>query len=794
MSNDEPPQPDQPTTSRQFRLNGAVQGVGLRPAIARLAVDCRVGGHVANSGLGVDLAVHGPVEAVQRFEQRLQEYLGRAGLEQSESEQSGNHHGERRGPPMTLQNLPAEIGGHSGNHTDRKFEILDSTPGDLISVEVPTDVVVCRKCLTDVAEAGPRRGYPFTTCATCGPRYSLLHDLPFDRERTTLQWFPPCADCEAEYRDPTNRRFHAQTITCPQCGPSLWCTDAAGRPTGDPRSAIQQVVQSLNAGQIVALRGIGGYQLLCDATRADVVRRLRDRKGRRAKPLAVMVVDFPTAERVAWLDKSSRVALQSAANPIVIVRARSGNGLAEGIHPGLKEVGLMLPSSPLHWLIFRAVNFPLVVTSGNREGEPLAVEVEEALVELRQIADLFLHHNRPISHPIDDSVVRPMAGRIVTLRLARGLAPLRLSLESPPVAIALGGHQKNAIAVSNGRQVALGPHIGDLDGLRQRERFVRGIAATRKLYHVAEPAWIIDQHPDYFSTVWGESQSGGVVAVQHHHAHVVAGMLEQGWLDREVLGIAFDGTGYGPHGTIWGGEFLRATSSSYQRVAHLRPFQLPGGELAIREPWRVALALMVQSLTVTELEVWCSRLLPPTWQKLRSLVENAARSAGQEGIAPWTSSAGRLFDGVAAMVLGLRQADFDGAPAMLLEAACDWENVDQYGFLIDDGEPLQVDWRPMIREVVGDIAKGVSPSVMAAKFHRGLANVCVAVCRRIPGLPVVFGGGCFQNRIFTELLAEGLRHDAREVGLPGRIPPSDGGLAAGQMAVAAGMAAGQRMS
>ncbi|MCY2968925.1 MAG: carbamoyltransferase HypF, partial [Planctomycetota bacterium] len=692
-----------------------MQGIGLRPAIARLALDCQVGGHVANSGLGVDLAVHGPVDALERFELRLQEYLDRAGVEQSGSEQRGKHQGgrlgERRGPPMTLQNLPSEIVGHSEDLTDLKFEILDSTPGDWISVEVPRDVVVCRGCLADVAEAGRREGYPFTTCATCGPRYSVLRDLPFDRERTTLQLFPPCADCDAEYRDPTDRRFHAQTITCPQCGPSLWCTDADGRPTGEPRLAIRHVVQALNAGQIVALRGIGGYQLLCDATRVDVVRRLRDRKGRRAKSLAVMVVDLPTAERVAWLDENSRVALRSAANPIVVVTARSRNGLAEGIHPGLGEVGLMLPSSPLHWLICRAANFPLVVTSGNREGEPLAVEVEEAQVELRQIVDLFLHHNRPISHPVDDSVVRLIAGRMVTLRLARGLAPLGLSLESAPVAIALGGHQKNAIAVSNGRQVALGPHVGDLDGLRQRERFVRGIAATRELYRVDQPAWIVDQHPDYFSTVWGESQPGSVVAVQHHHAHVVAGMLEQGWLDREVLGIAFDGTGYGPDGTIWGGEFLRVTSSSSQRVAHLRPFQLPGGELAIREPWRVALAHLVQSLTAPELKVWCSRLLPSNWKQLRPLVENAARSAGQGGIAPWTSSAGRLFDGVAALVLGLRQADFDGAPAMLLEAACDWENVEDYRFLIEEGEPLQIDWRPMIRELVADIAKGVSPAV-----------------------------------------------------------------------------------
>jgi hydrogenase maturation protein HypF len=550
-----------------------------------------------------------------------------------------------------------------------------------------------------------------------------------------------------------------------------------GRWAGD--TAIAEAVARLAAGQIVALRGLGGYQLLVDATNERAVVRLRNHKGRWGKPLAVMVESLVAAERLAHFDDEERSAFNDVSAPIVLVRAKTACGLAMGINPHLDTVGLMRPTTPLHALIATAFGRPLVCTSGNREGDPLEYEIEPAEKRLAGIADVWLHHDRPIVRPIDDSVVRVIAGRRVTIRLARGLAPLSLAL--PPMAptLAVGGYLKSAAAWSNSVQAVLGPHIGDQETVPSRERFVVQLHDWQELYRLRPGRIVHDVHPDYFSTHWAERQSLPKLAVQHHHAHIVAGMLEHGWLDRQVIGVAWDGTGYGTDGTIWGGEFLICTAAKFERVARLRQFRLPGGEAAIHEPWRTAVAV-------------CEQLAEPRWlgyiadpSRIGEKLESVRQILSRPHLSPLTSSAGRLFDAAAAVILGIERVDYDGQAAMRLEAIADVEATGHYDLPFDDNSPRELDWRPMFAQLLADVRDGVAPARMAMRFHRGLALAIAGVCRLHSPLPIVLSGGVFQNRLLTELVAELLADGSQPLGLPGVIPPNDGGLAAGQLAIAA---------
>lgn len=740
--------------ARRLTLSGRVQGLGVRPAIARLAVDCGIRGTVSNRLDGVVITLEGTPAQLTRFRDRLPQSLPEtACIDQWDDDEV----------PWTGRT---------------EFSIEESPCGGPVSTQVPRDQAVCSDCVAELADERDRRcGYPLISCAACGPRYSIITSMPYERSRTEMARFTLCARCQAEYTNPADRRFHAQTNACQDCGPQIWCGERGGRLVARNGEALRAAVDGLQRGLIIALRGLGGYQLLCDATSDSAVARLRERKRRSKKPLAVMVADFAAAERLAEIDGVSRTALVSAENPIVVLRARAESGLAAALHPGLDTVGVMLPGTPLHWLLSREFGKPLVVTSGNREGEPLAIEVAESLDTLKEIADLWLHHDRQIAHPLDDSVVRIIAGRPVTLRLARGMAPLPLELPSGVSAAALGGHQKVAIAISNGVQAVLGPHIGDLAGTKMRERFTEQVQQTLQLYGATAPRWIHDLHPDYFTTHFAQDQKGGRGVVQHHHAHVAAVMLEQGWLDREVLGVACDGSGYGANGTVWGGEFLLATVASYRRVGHLREFHLIGGEAAIREPWKIAVALLQQAAGPKSFtRVFTERLQERATRLLPLL--------NRPQVSPRTTSAGRLFDAVAAVVLGLERSEYEGYPAMLLEAVAD-RNADRaYTFLIEEGDPLQVDWRPMMKELVSDVRKKVPPGTMAMRFHRGLAEAIAVVCRQFSPRPVVLGGGVFQNQLLTELIVDALAGGNQQLGLPGRIPPNDGGLAAGQLAVA----------
>lgn len=744
------------TLAERFHISGRVQGIGLRPAVARWAAECGLTGMVRNTPAGVEIVVEGHAAQLSQFAAGLTAHLPAAAVLDS------------------IDRQPAVVRGL------KTFTVNRNTVGGPLAAEAPRDVAACAPCLQEVADSTNRRhNYPFASCTNCGPRYSIIRTMPYERSATTMAQYPLCARCRWEYESASDRRFHAQTNACAVCGPNVWCVDRHGHLLAEREAAIEMAVRAILAGQIVAVRGLGGYQLLCDATSNAAVADLRQRKDRPDKPLAVMVASLTSAREWAVLDAVAEDALTSPANPIVIVPVRHACRLPNGLHPGLQQIGLLLPTTPLHWLLLRGVGRPIVATSGNREGEPLAFEIESSEDRLASIADLWLHHDRPIHRPVDDSVVRIIAGRPVTLRLARGLAPLRLALAACPPMLALGGHQKSAVAVSNGTQAVLGPHIGDLDNGKTFDRFLAQQAQLCDLFGASPELLIHDLHPDYASTDWAAQQPLLALQTQHHHTHVVAGMLEHGWLDREVLGVAWDGTGYGGDGTVWGGEFLIATSTSFRRVAHLRPFPLAGGEEAVRQPWRVAAALVRDALG----EAAAMRLQFPGISTER--VKQVVSILDHRRFSPLTTSAGRLFDAVAALTLGLADSAYEGFPAMRLESACETDDDAAYPLPLGSEPIPQLDWRPMIAAMIKEQAMGKSAGSIARRFHHTLAESIVSVCRRHAHLPVVLAGGVFQNRVLTEHVVHRLQARGQSVGCPGSIPPGDGGLAAGQLAIAA---------
>ena len=635
-------------TRQRLRLDmtGAVQGVGFRPFVHRLAVSERLGGFVRNTGAGVSLEVEGRPQALNRFLARLDAEIR---------------------PPARIHRRHA---GWIPVQGEQDFVIAPSTTSDRRSAVVLPDLATCSDCLKEIFDPDDRRyRYPFTTCVQCGPRYSIIEALPYDRARTAMRRYPMCTACQAEYDDPGSRRFHAEANACPDCGPRLALWDSAGNVVTTHHQALESAVGVLCRGQIVALKGLGGFQLLVDARNDAAVRQMRNRKRRPTKPFALMVPTFTDATAIATLSPEEKQLLCSAAAPIVLLRARSDATLiAPSVAPSNPQLGVMLPYTPLHHLLMEALGFPIVATSGNRGGEPIVADEDEALDRLKGIADVFLVHDRPILRPVDDSVVRLMAGREVILRCARGYAPL--SLDDPSVGapeLAVGGHQKNAVAVAVGGQVILGPHIGDLDQAETRAAFMHTVEGLTTLYDVCPETVGCDQHPDYFSTRFGAGLGPKVCRVPHHLAHVLSGRIDNELVE-PVLGVAWDGTGYGDDGSIWGGEFLVIDGLSYRRAAHLTPFRLPGGEAAVREPRRAALGALhaifgAETFAMMDLHP-VTAFSPAELRLLATMLDRGVNS-------PWTSSAGRLFDAVAS-ILGLQQRSFfEGDAAMAVEFAAD---------------------------------------------------------------------------------------------------------------------------
>jgi hydrogenase maturation protein HypF len=750
----------------RIALEGAVQGVGFRPFVYRLACERGLAGFVGNSGDGVLIEAEGSEPALAEFLDRLARDLPAHAVVT-----------RRRVTPLPPQ-------GAAG------FALAPSAAsGGTCSVVVMADLAPCPACLAEMDDPADRRfRYPFITCTQCGPRYSVIESLPYDRERTTLRRFPLCVACAGEYTDPGSRRFHAESICCPECGPQLALWDPAGRVLARRAAALARAAEAIRGGRILALKGLGGFQLLVDARDEAAVRRLRARKRRPRKPLALMVPDIAAAAALAAISATERDALCSPAAPIVLLRAlpAASAALAPSVAPGSLCLGLMLPTSPLHRLLTRALGFPVVATSGNLGEAPIIGEESEALARLADVADAFLVHDRPIARTVDDSVVRVIAGAPTVLRRARGYAPLPLPFPATTTTIlALGGHQKNAVAIGSSGQIMLGPHGGDLDREETRTAFARSAERLLALHGLRARAVACDRHPDYASTRHAERLGLPLLRVPHHLAHALSGMVDHG-LGGPVLAVAWDGTGYGGDGTIWGGEFLAVAPPRYRRVAHLLPFRLPGGEAAVREPRRAALGVLhiLHGAAAVDL---MDRFAPAGGFSARERHVLGAMLA--RGInAPLTSSAGRLFDAVASLLGLCQRSGFEGEAAMALEAAADMAEADAPlpdAVLRTGTDPLVVDWRPILAALLTGCERGVSPAALAAGFHSALANAIAAVARQLGAEKVLLTGGCFQNARLTELAVARLGAIGVEAFCHRRVPPNDGGLAVGQIAFAA---------
>lgn len=753
------------SSGRRIAVQGTVQGVGFRPWVYRLAHELELTGSVKNGPEGVIIDAFGAAASLDQLLRRLKTELPAAA----------------RIEHLDWEALKAPA--------PERFQILHSELTGVARASIPADLAMCEACREEINDPTARRfQYPFTNCTHCGPRFSIATSIPYDRPRTTLKDFPLCEACRREYEDPHDRRFHAQPIACPVCGPRLSWLDGSGTrvETGDP---LKWAAGLLESDAIVAVRGLGGFHLACDATSQVAVDELRRRKRRDEKPLAVMVPELTTAAALAELTAAEFALLASPARPIVLVTARQPCALAPSIAPGSRQLGLFLPYTPLHELLLARVKRPLVMTSGNVSDEPMAVENDEAVARLRGIADGFLVHDRPIATRTDDSVVRVVNAAPMLLRRARGFVPQAIASPLPftePV-LAVGGQLKNTFCIGAHSQVTLGPHVGDLDELSTFQGFEVMVQRLEQFLEVKPEVIAHDLHPDYQSTHYAKLRGARVlVPVQHHHAHVAAVMAEHG-LEGPVLGVAFDGTGLGTDGAAWGGEFLLADYGGFDRLATLRPMPLVGGERAIRDAWRVTLAVLDDAFDgdppLERLPLF-EQLTQRDVLNVRQLLRTGFQVTPAHG-------GGRAFDAAAALLLARPRANFEAQLAMALEQTAAGE-AEPWPFELQRVAPWQLDLRPMWRAMVADLLAGVPTPVLAARFHAtlgaGLAAMVRALLAREGAFPVVLAGGCFANaRLVDEVVR---RLTGLEVFLPGRVPPGDGGLALGQAVVAAARISG----
>jgi len=757
----------------RFRVRGVVQGVGFRPFVHATATALGLTGSVANDPAGLTAEVEGDPEGVAAFEARLRLHPpDRAVVEE-----------------VTAEEL-VPVGGTG-------FTIRASTAGDGGRTLAAPDNATCEACLREVTDPGDRRHrHPFATCTDCGPRYTIVTSLPYDRPNTTMAGFALCGACAREYADPTDRRFHAQPIACPDCGPRLELV-VPGAPSLGGAAALGAARARLAGGAVLAVKGIGGYHLACDAGDERAVAALRRRKRRGDKPFAVMVRDLDDARRLAAVSPEEAALLVSPRRPIVLLARWPGAGVAPSVAPGNPDLGVLLAYTPLHHLLLGLPGDPpgpaaLVMTSGNRGGEPIAYDDADARVRLAPLVDGWLRHDRPIHVPCDDSVSRVVDGEEVPLRRSRGDAPLPVALPfEVPATLAVGGDLKSACCLAEGRHAWLSPHLGDMDDLATLEALTAAEHHLEGLTGVTPVRLVADRHPAYRSAAWARRHAAGrpVVTVQHHHAHLAAVMGEHG-LDgtTPVIGFAFDGTGHGTDGTAWGGEVLLADYRGFRRFAHLAPVPLPGGDAAVRRPYRMALA----HLTAAGL-AWDGDLAPVAACPEAERGVLAHQLASGLGCVP-TSSMGRLFDAVASLA-GLRQeVDFEAQAAVELEAAARGgaDGGRPYRFAVTGGGAdgaLVAGAGPVVRAVVADVRAGAGVGVVAARFHgavTGLVGGLAVRARRATGLgTVALSGGVFQNPTLLSAVGRQLHHNGFTVLRPGRLPPNDGGLALGQVLVAA---------
>ncbi|WP_203923678.1 carbamoyltransferase HypF [Rugosimonospora africana] len=750
------------TVRLRVRVEGIVQGVGFRPFVHTLATKLRLAGHVGNDVSGVFIEVEGPVETVEEFLAALR----------------------RLAPPLSVVDRVAT---EPMPPTDtRGFAIVASDRAGTAATLISADSATCADCLRELDDPADRRyRYPFINCTNCGPRFTIVRGVPYDRPLTTMAGFPMCPACTAEYHDPADRRFHAQPTCCPDCGPALVLRDAAGSPLpGDP---IAGAAGALRAGRILAVKGLGGYHLACSATDPEAAGRLRSRKHREDKPFAVMVPDLATARRLCEVDPVSEALLVSRAGPIVLMDRRGNGGVAGPVAPGNRALGVLLPYTPLHHLLLRHAAGPIVLTSGNVSDEPIAYGDTDAATRLAPIADTFLTHDRPVHVRTDDSVVRAFRDRPMLLRRSRGYAPepVRLAWDTPRPVLACGAELKNTFCLARGRHAVVSQHIGDLENYPTLRSYAEGIEHFRRLFDVTPAVIAYDPHPEYLSTKYAlEHEVTDRVAVQHHHAHIASCLADNGH-PGPVIGVAFDGTGYGTDGTIWGGELLIADLAGFTRAGHFAPVPLPGGAAAIRHPWRMAVAYLDSAFAGAPPDgLDLLRRHDGSWRQVAALGRGGLNS-------PPTSSAGRLFDAVAALI-GVRDtANYEGQAAIELEQRTDRAEDGAYRAGIEPGEPLLIAGVDLIRAAAADLTAGVAPGIIAARFHNGMVDAIVRACavlRDASGLATVaLSGGVFQNLLLLDRAVSRLSAAGFEVLTHSRVPPNDGGISLGQAAVAAAL-------
>jgi hydrogenase maturation protein HypF len=754
------------TAGMHIEIRGTVQGVGFRPWVYRVAHELGVTGRVRNHARGVTIEAFGGEHVLERMVTRL---------------------GEPPPPALVREVVVTAI----PYEAVRDFVIEHSVEGGPRALSIPPDLATCADCERELRDAADRRHrYAFTNCTACGPRFTIATGVPYDRPATTMAPFAMCPACQSEYHDPRDRRFHAQPNACPLCGPALalWSPDGAAIATDDP---LRDAAARIARGEIVAVKGLGGFHLACDATRAAPIATLRRRKRRDEKPFAVMVADLAGAHALAALAPDEAALLAAPERPIVIVERRAGAALAREVAPETELVGLMLPYTPLHHLLLRAVGRPLVMTSANPSDEPICADNAEAVRRLGDIADALLVHDRAIATRCDDSVARVIAGRPVLVRRSRGYVPRAIALAravARPV-LAVGAHLKNACCVATGDSAYLGPHVGDLDNVAALGFFESAIARLEQILEVRPEVIAHDLHPGYLSTRYAEDRGARdrglrLIGVQHHHAHVVSAMAEHGFAG-PVIGVAYDGTGWGSDGTSWGGELLLARYDGFERLATFRPVALAGGDLAMREPWRVALAMLDDAFG-GEAELAGLALFDAVPERAIGVVRGMIRAGVN---APLARGVGRMFDGIGALGLARAGTSYEGqlAVAWNVAAAEGTHGVYPYAVAAErdvqgEGHPPEIDLRPLVRAVVGDLRAAVMPAVVSARFHDTLiaatvdrVRAAVAACGR---LPIVLTGGAFQN----PRLAEGIAHALADldVRMHGEVPPGDGGIALGQ--------------
>ncbi|MFE1287128.1 carbamoyltransferase HypF [Streptomyces sp. NPDC058751] len=773
---------------RHVTVTGVVQGVGFRPFVYTLAEELGLSGWVTNNARGVEAEVEGPAAQVAEFCARI----------------------GTRPPPLAV----VESVGHRAvppENDGSVFAIRPSSGGPGRTLVSP-DTATCDACLGELADPADRRyRHPFITCTHCGPRFTIVTALPYDRAGTTMAGFPMCADCAREYADPADRRFHAQPISCPACGPRLTLRTGADDP-GELRDgeALAEARRLLAEGAVVAVKGVGGYHLACDAGDPAAVRTLRKRKNRGGKPFAVLAGSLETVRRLARVGPEERELLLGPRKPVVLLRRRAGAGdeIAAGVAPGSPDLGFMLPYTPVHRLLLGLPGDPpgpavLVMTSGNRSGEPIVTDDAEALTRLAGLADAWLAHDRTVHVPCDDSVVRVCAGAELPVRRSRGYAPFPVALPVPVVpALAVGGDLKNTFCAGDGRYAWLSAHVGDMDDLATLDAFERATGHLTDLTAVEPRLLVADRHPGYRSTRWARRAAGArgltLRQVQHHHAHVASTMAEHGLDGSEpVIGVAFDGTGYGDDGAVWGGEVLIADYDGYRRFAHLGYVPLPGGDAAVRNPYRMALSHLRAAGLPWPDGLPCAAAATP--EERRLLERQLERGFN---CVP-TSSMGRLFDAVSSLAGVCHRVEYEAQAAMELENAAlgdlagplaDDERNDAYRFMLravrqDPGAPLVADPAPVLAAAVADVGAGVGAGPVARRFHRAVTGLVLEVCtvaRRRTGIgTVALSGGVFCNALLTEACGTLLERDGFTVLRHRRVPPNDGGLALGQLIVAA---------